>query len=275
MASVSGTTLNQSISSLNTKTSAASTDGASTLGKDQFLQLLVTQLKYQDPMNPMDDKEFIGQMAQFSSLEQMQNLNTSFSTTKALGLVGKYVTGTIEKDGQSEEIEGIAQSVKMTAGKAFVVVNGQDISVDSITEIMDSKTAEAMTDINKYTNLIGKKVNSFVNGLEEGKYFNLEGNVLSVSLIQNTPVATLNNISGKVQSLVLDEIEKLKVTTVKEYLQNNIGKEVSAIVSDSRGVQAKVTGIAKSVDGSDTNPNIVFDDVSTTIDSIYKVSGGE
>ena len=45
------------------------------LGKDQFLQILVTQLRNQDPMQPMQDKEFISQMAQFSSLEQMMNMS--------------------------------------------------------------------------------------------------------------------------------------------------------------------------------------------------------
>jgi flagellar basal-body rod modification protein FlgD len=53
------------------------------LGKSDFLLLLVTQFKYQDPLNPMDDKEFVAQLSQFSSLEQLMNLNTSMESLTA------------------------------------------------------------------------------------------------------------------------------------------------------------------------------------------------
>ena len=99
MASSITSSLNQTNNEFNT---ALSKQKGSSLDKDSFMLLLVTQFKYQDPLNPMDDKEFIAQMAQFSSLEQLMNLNTSMESLttatnnqqmiNATSYIGKQVT---------------------------------------------------------------------------------------------------------------------------------------------------------------------------------------
>ncbi len=104
---MSDTTIgSQSISDLAMYTGAETpTVASSELGKDQFLQMLVAQLRYQDPMEPMKDQEFIGQLAQFSALEQMTNMNDNLTenlnwnyllsqtinNTMATSLIGKDI----------------------------------------------------------------------------------------------------------------------------------------------------------------------------------------
>ena len=105
----------------------------SALGKDDFLRLLITQLKYQDPISPVDDKEFIAQMAQFSSLEQMQNLNTNLSEMmlaqqklsalgQAMQMIGKEVE-LFTKEGES--LFGKVTGVHFRSGWPEIIVDGK------------------------------------------------------------------------------------------------------------------------------------------------------
>ena len=109
------------------------------LGKDDFLKLLITQLTQQDPTSPMKDQDFIAQMAQFSSLEQMKNISTGISRMEAkqsYTLVGKVVSGPDIVTG--ETVVGLAAALFFDAdGKSYVRVNGRSVEVEKITLISD------------------------------------------------------------------------------------------------------------------------------------------
>jgi flagellar basal-body rod modification protein FlgD len=109
------------------------------LNKDDFLKLLLTELKYQDPLNPTDDKQFIAQMAQFSSLEQMQNLNKSMSMTQGYGLLGKYVKASNDHDDGSE-LEGIVDAVIMKSGAPCIKIGGNEAMLESVRVVTQPAT---------------------------------------------------------------------------------------------------------------------------------------
>ena len=96
------------------------------LGKDAFLELLVTQMKYQDPLNPNTDTEYIAQLATFSQLEQLQNLGSTTSNTQAFGLVGKTVMLKTENStGNTAYVTGKVDYVTMSGSSTQLSVNGK------------------------------------------------------------------------------------------------------------------------------------------------------
>ena len=131
-------TIQQIIDSTQAKANAGRKAGGS-LGKDEFLNLLIAQLRYQDPLSPMDDKDFIGQMAQFSSLEQMKNIYNSVSQANSYALIGKYVKAsyTDEASNETKSAEGFVDAVRIKGGTAYAVVNGREITIDKITEVTE------------------------------------------------------------------------------------------------------------------------------------------
>jgi flagellar basal-body rod modification protein FlgD len=121
-------------------TTPASKSPGTTLGKDDFLKLLVGQLQHQDPLAPSDDQQWIGQMAQFSQLEQVSN--TAATTQKivdtlnvngTLALIGRTVSY-LDSDGASHA--GVVQTVDMAGGKASLMVGGvAGIDAGSVTQV--------------------------------------------------------------------------------------------------------------------------------------------
>ncbi|TVY10652.1 flagellar hook assembly protein FlgD [Paenibacillus cremeus] len=132
-------------SSTNTQ---STTSSSSNLGKDEFLKILITQLKNQDPTQPLQDKEFIAQMAQFTSVEQLTNMNTEMKLMRqslgiASGLIGKNVTWTaVDSTGASTVKSGIVDSIILKAGQQYVKVGSEDIALDSISQISNPEAAK-------------------------------------------------------------------------------------------------------------------------------------
>jgi len=132
------------------------------MGKNDFLMLLAAQLRYQDPMNPQSDSDFAAQLAQFSTLEQMQNMNDTLSAMasyQAFSLVGKYVIATAYVDGVLTDIPGIVDSVFTRNGTTYAWVGDYQVPLSAISDVFDASsllTPDML--IQTSNNLLGRTV---------------------------------------------------------------------------------------------------------------------
>ena len=123
---------------------ASSSSSSSSLDKDAFLQLLVAQMKYQDPLEPTSNTEYISQFATFSELEQMQNMSASMDLSRASSLVGQTVyMKTTSSSGESSYVEGKVDYVYYENGKAYLAINEQLYSLDDLDTVVDQGYYEA------------------------------------------------------------------------------------------------------------------------------------
>ena len=126
-------------SSTSSSSSATTTTTKSNdeLGKDEFLKLLVTQLQNQDPLSPMEDQDFIAQMAQFSSLEQMQNMNSSIAISQASSMIGAKVTW---EDDSGNSHSGVVGSVEINSNVPYLNIDGTLVELTSVTKVQANTT---------------------------------------------------------------------------------------------------------------------------------------
>lgn len=192
--------------------------GSDTLGKDDFLKLLITQLQNQDPTNPMQDTEYIAQMAQFSTLEQITNMSNSFTAfaeaqeqNKLISynqFVGREITW--HKITESEDENGKA-IIEQGTGKVksiqfkddqvyFILEDGTSLEPGNISQVNEMS---AENNLMQASMLIGKKV-TYVNSNKE----EITAMVQSVSLKDGKTLFELNDeAKTKITSSQMTKIE--------------------------------------------------------------------
>ncbi|MGN0291692.1 MAG: flagellar hook assembly protein FlgD [Lachnospiraceae bacterium] len=151
-----GEFVDTSASTTSLSSSNSSTQAGGALDKDAFLQLLVAQMQYQDPLEPTDNTEYISQLATFSSLEEMQNINQSMTEGNAYSLVGKhvFVKVTSDKTGETFYDHGMVEYIMRENGKVYVSVNDSLYNIEDLDTVADSDYYNATTVAKAFTDMV-------------------------------------------------------------------------------------------------------------------------
>lgn len=184
------------VSGVSNSTSAAtslSSVANKTLDKNAFLKLLVTQMQNQDPMSPMEDKEFVSQLAQFSSLEQMQELNSGVDTfgkstmaNQAFAMVGKWVDYADMESGLT--LTGKVGGVTFENGQPKLSVGSSSIDLGNVTRVYPD--AEALGK-GKVTGAAFAMIGKTVNYLDSATGTTMSGKVDNVTFADGWPMLNM------------------------------------------------------------------------------------
>jgi len=132
------------VSTLTTPTASTSQvpNPKQALGQADFLKLLVTQMTSQDPLNPQSATDFVAQLAQFSSLQSSQTMQSGIASLQANNLLGHTV---IVNSANGTLATGVVSAVQMQAGTPEIIVNGQSYGLGDITSILPTPAVTPAT----------------------------------------------------------------------------------------------------------------------------------
>lgn len=181
------------------------------LDKDAFLKLLVTQLKNQNPLEPMDNTEFIAQMAQFSSLEQAQNTNKTIKADAAYSLVNKLVKANHAdpKTNEITQVVGEVSMVRIDGDKVYLKVDGIEVLYDDIKEVTDL--------ISPYD-----QMQSLNQNFQTSSAFSLIGKDVKAKVPKNTAGTEFNEVAGNVTGIRMNKGNIYVQIGEKEVLMDTI-----------------------------------------------------
>jgi flagellar basal-body rod modification protein FlgD len=121
-----------------TATTSQVANPTQTLGQSDFLKLLVTQMTSQDPLNPQNATDFVAQLAQFSSLQSSQTMQSDLASLQANNLLGRTVSVNTTS---GSLITGLVSAVQMQSGTPSIVINGQSYDLSQIAAVAPTVAA--------------------------------------------------------------------------------------------------------------------------------------
>lgn len=181
--------------------------------KDAFMNILCAQMKYQDPLEPTSNTEYINQYATFTQVEQLSNMAEAFSMSRASELVGKTV---IVTDEGGTKIQGKVDYVTYSSGDAYLNIDGKDYKMDDVSSVADSEFVEIhnqaddlmtlMDEFPPYNNL------QFTDAAKIIKAYDFYESMSpkAIELIDKADIEKLNKYYNKVTELVKEANQNAK-----------------------------------------------------------------
>lgn len=157
MAMVAGVEDGKVISSASQDSLSKANQASNGMDKDAFLQLLVAEMQYQDPLEPTSNTEYIAQYAQFSQVESLSNMASTMDLTRASSLVGEEVyIKTTNANGEANYVRGKVDYVVYEGNKAYLSINEQLYSLDDLDTVVDRDYIKAYDGAEDFTKRLNK-----------------------------------------------------------------------------------------------------------------------
>ncbi len=207
-------------SSLSKSKEASANNG---MDKDAFLQLLVAQMKYQDPMEPTSNTEYIAQYAQFSQVEQIQNMASSMNLQRASQLVGQDVRmKTTTSSGDTKYVEGRVDYVSYEGNKAYLSIDESLYSIDDLDTVVDGTYKNAYDQAMNFVIAVNKlPAIANISGSDLDAVDNLEAAYGAMSDYEKSYVAS------DVVATLKQYIDKVKEVRAETLLAEDTGAETA------------------------------------------------
>ncbi|MBR4668128.1 MAG: hypothetical protein IKO76_05150 [Butyrivibrio sp.] len=216
LSSVSAIIKDGKVTNLDSSTTSSTNSMPSGYDKDAFMKILVAQMKYQDPLEPTSNTEYISQYATFTQVEQLSNMANSMSLSRASELVGKTVVISQRSSdtGQVSEVMGTVDYVTYSGNKAYLNINGTNYNIDDVTQVFDSDYTNAMEVAEDFQKAIDKLPSNldFVNEDEHGltidtmyKFYMEEMDEKAKKMMDPTYVTSLKQYVARIDEIRGDD----------------------------------------------------------------------